>query len=326
MRIGGRCRRWVGIGVIIPALVAGVAAAEDKYPARPIEVIVPYPPGGGQDIVTRILAEAVEPILGQKLVIANKPGAAGAIGTQGLVQAKPDGYTVESVFIANLVMAPHVLKVAYTPEDYVPVAQLSSLPLVFCVRPDFPARDGKELIAHARQHPEKLTYAGDGVGGGVHLAGERIFQAVGARLRLVPFGGAGESIKALLGGHVDIYGGSIPPALPHAQAGKVRCLLLTSRDRNDQLPGVMGAGDLGVPEAGSVLWRGVIAPKGVPPDRLAILARAFREAVQTERVRAQLRKLGEDVTASPGEEFGRLIRADYEAFAAVVRQLSLGKK
>lgn len=320
----------LGISLAIGGLIAltpydGARAAE-PFPMRPIELIVPTPAGGGTDLQTRVLAELVEPILGQKLVVINKPGAGGTLGVSAITQSRPDGYTLGSIWISPLTIIPHSSQVPYTPDDYTPISQVMAHTLVFCARPEFPAATGKEFIETLRKSPGKFTYGNDGVGGTVHLAGERIFRVLGVQLRPVPFGGAGETLRAALGGHVDIYGGSIPPILPHVKAGKAKCLLVTSRERAEVLPETASVTDVGAPQAATVSWRGIIAPKGLPADRLAILERAFRQAVQSEKFREFAVKEGGKAVGSTAAEFGELIRAEYQAFAQIVKDLGLGKQ
>src|SRR6185295_18981823 len=156
----------------------------------------PTPPGGGVDIVARMLAELVEPALGTKVVVVNKPGASGAIGVTQLAQAKPDGYTLAAVWNAPLTVTPHTLAVSYGLDDYTPVTQLTGgTPFGFCVKPDFPAANGKEFVELLRKSPDKYNYGNDGVAGGVQLAAERAFGRLGIKARPVPFGGAGETVK-----------------------------------------------------------------------------------------------------------------------------------
>lgn len=326
--VGAHCFSTAGrvmLGVLAALLPLVVHGAE-PFPTKPIEIIVPTPPGGGTDITTRVLVEVTEPILGQKLVVVNKPGGGGTLGVSALTQAKPDGYTLGSIWNAPITMAPHSLQVPYTLDDYVPIAQITAAPIVFCTKPDFSANSGKEFIEALRKNPGKLTYGNDGVGGTVQLSGERIFRTQGVQLRPVPFGGAGETLKAFLGGHVDIYGGSIPPILPHVKAGKAKCLLLTSRERSDALPQAASLTDLGVSQAATVLWRGIIGPKDLPAERVAILEKAFRQGAQAPKFQDFLAKQGEVAVGSSAAAFAELIRAEYQAFAQIVKDLGLGRK
>jgi len=227
------------VWVMMAAMFGSPVWASD-FPQKPIEIIVPSPPGGGTDIAIRLLAELTEPFLKQKLVVVNKPGGGGTVGVSLLTQAKPDGYTLGGVWNSPLTASPHTLQVSYTPEDYLPILQVSSAPYILCAAPDFPANNALELIAELKKNPGKYTYGNDGVGGTMQLAGERIFKALGVKVRPVPFGGAGETAKNFLGGHVTFYGGSIPPIMPHIKAGKAKALLLTSAADNPAVPTASG--------------------------------------------------------------------------------------
>lgn len=318
------------VTILVVALACGLAApagAADPFPTKPIELIVPTPPGGGTDITARLLAEVAEPLLGQKVVVVNKPGGSGSVGISLLTRARPDGYTLAFVWNAPLTIVPHTLDVGYTLDALTPISQSTGgTPLIFCAKPDFPAKDGKEFLEHLRQNPDRYTYGNDGVGATVQLAGERVFRAVGIKVRPVPFGGAGETLKAFLGGHVDIYGGSIPPVVGHVKDGKMKCLLATAVKRNPALPGTTSLGELGLGAKASDLWRGVIGPKGLPADRVAFLEKAFRQAAQTPKFREALVARGEQGIGSTAGEFRKLIATEFAEHDEIIQGLGLKKK
>lgn len=302
-------------------------SAQEKFPSQPITVIVPTPPGGGVDIVHRLLGQLAEPILGVKIVVENKPGASGSVGLSALARAKPDGHTLAAVWNAPLTIAPHTLALPYSTRDFEPVTQTTGgTPLIFCVRPDFPAASSKDFIAYAKQNPDKLTYGTDGVGALVQLSGERLFRPLGMKLRAVPFGGAAETLKNLLGGHIDIYGGTIPPIEGQLKAGKVKCLMTTAAEKVKALPEVASTTELGLADQATELWRGLIAPKGTPPERLKILADAFRKAGEDPKFQEYLTKSGEQAVFGTSEQFRKVIVAESDAFAAVVKEIGIGKK
>jgi tripartite-type tricarboxylate transporter receptor subunit TctC len=313
----------------LAALVAVGAlpgAAQEKYPSRPIQLIVPSPPGGGTDIFGRQLAELVDPILGAKIVVENKPGGGGTVGTTLVTQAKPDGYTLGMIWNSPLTTSPHSLQVPYTPDSYTPIIQIGSSSYVICAQPDFPASTGKEFIEHLKKNPGKYTYGNDGVGGTMQLAAERIFGHFGVKVRPVPFGGAGETARNFLGGHVDFYGGSLPPIIPHVTAGKAKCLILTSAANNPALPSASGLADLGAPEMETVLWWGVIGPKGLPADKVQTLEAAFRKAAESPRFKEVQAKQGATSVIRRPEEMAKLIRAEHAALGEVARSLGLQRK
>jgi tripartite-type tricarboxylate transporter receptor subunit TctC len=318
-----------GFVLFAASLLLGVAplTAQEKFPERTITLIVPTPPGGGVDIVHRMLGELAEPVLGVKVVVENKPGASGTLGLSQLARAKPDGHTLAAVWNAPLTIAPHTLNTPYATADFEPVTQTTGgTPLIFCVRPDFPAASGKEFIAYAKNHPDKLTYGTDGVGAMVQLSGERLFRPLGLKLRAVPFGGAAETLKNFLGGHIDIYGGTIPPIEGQLKNQKAKCLITTAADTVKELPSATSAGDLGLADQATELWRGLIAPKGTPPERLKVLADAFRKAGEQPKFQAYLQKSGEKAVFGSPEQFRALIVAESAAFAKVVNEIGLGRK
>jgi len=286
---------------------------------------MPTPPGGGTDILGRRLAQAAEKHLGQQVVVDNKPGGNGTIGIGQLVQAKPDGYTIGAVWSGAVTTTPHTMQLPYDLDSIIPLLQIGSGSYVVCVREDFPANTGKELIELVRAQPNKYTLGNDGIGNTMQLAAQRIFGHFGARVRQVPFNGAGETARNFLGGHVDIYGGSIPAILPHVRAGKVKCLMLTSAEDNPTLPQASGLRALGVPELETVLWWGLSLPKGVPPERVAVLRDAFRKAADSESYRDTLSKLGATPTFREGDELTKYIHSEYAALGKIAQELGLRK-
>jgi len=305
--------------VFVALLTAGAAQAQERFPARPIELIVPTPAGGGVDIVVRLLGGLAEPTLGQKVVISNKPGGGGAVGVAQLTQAKPDGYTMAAVWNAPLTILPHTLSVPYALDDYLPITQLTGgTPFVFCAKADFPAKGGREFVELLRANPGKYTYGNDGVAGSVQLAAERAFGKLGVRMRPVPFGGAGETVKNFLGGHVDVYGGTIPTILEFVRGGQAKCLVVTAPQRTPSLPDTASLGDLGIPDTASELWRGIIAPKGVPAERAAVIEKAFRQATQHPKFLEFGASRSEAAVGSSAAEFAKTIRAEYDANAEII--------
>jgi tripartite-type tricarboxylate transporter receptor subunit TctC len=318
---------WYCLAVVVVCTLAmPSASAQEKFPSRPIEIIVPTAAGGGTDIAFRMLAEIAEPTLGQKVIVSNKVGGGGMIGMSSIVRAKPDGYTLGGLWNAPLTMTPHMQPAPYSPNDYATVTLADSAATIFCTKPDFPAATGKEFIEQLKAQPGKYTYGNDGVGGTLHLAAERIFSKVGAKARPVPFAGAGETLKSFLGGHIDIYAGSITPILPYVKDGQAKCLLVTTAKRVDAVPQAASLTDIGVPEAQTVLWHGLIAPKGIPADRMAILENAFREAARSERFRQYMQSRGIEVEASSAADFRKLIDSEYAAMGDVMRSLGLAKQ
>jgi tripartite-type tricarboxylate transporter receptor subunit TctC len=311
--------RWI---TRLAALVIGVVAVP-ALAAEALKVIIPTAPGGGTDGYFRVLAREAEAPLGEPVVVINVPGAGGTIGVAQMVRATPDGQTVAAVWLGPVTVSPNTMKVTYTPNDYIPVIQVSTAPYVLCVRPDFPANDARGLIAELQKNPDKYTYGNDGAGGPGHLATVRILRATNASARDVPFKGAGETLTAFLGGHIDIYVGSIPPILPHLQAGKAKCLLVTSADRVAALPSAASLRDLGIPGEETILWRALLAPKGTPPERVAKLEASFEKAANSAAARKFLEDAGEQVAIRKGADLRRYIDDEYAAMARLAKALNL---
>jgi len=261
--------------------------------------------------------------LNEPVVVMNVPGAGGTIGVSQMVRSTPDGQTVAAVWLGPVTVSTHTMKVTYTPADYIPVIQVSSAPYVLCVHPEFPATDGAGLIAELKKNPDKYTYGNDGLGGPGQLATARILRAMNASARDVPFKGAGETLTAFLGKHVDIYVGSIPPILQHVQGGKAKCLLVTSADRVAALPSAASLRDLGIPNEETILWRALLAPKGTPPDRVAKLEAAFEKAATSAAARKFLEDAGEQVAIKKGAALRRYIDDEYEAMGKLAKALNL---
>lgn len=305
------------------AAIAGLLIATDAFAADALRLIIPTAPGGGTDGFFRVLAREAEPFLNEPVVVVNVPGAGGTIGISQMVRANPDGQTVAGVWLGPVTVVPNTMKVSYTPNDYIPVLQVSSAPYVLCVHPDFPAADGRGLIAELKKNPDKYTYGNDGAGGPGQLATARILRATGASARDVPFKGAGETLTSFLGKNVDIYVGSIPPILQYSQLGKAKCLLVTSSERVASLPVAASLTDLGIPNEETILWRALLAPKGTPPERVAALESAFEKAANSPAAKKFLADAGEQVAIKKGVALRRYIDAEYEAMGKLAKALNL---
>jgi tripartite-type tricarboxylate transporter receptor subunit TctC len=321
--------RFSVLAVLLAAtlgLAAQRAAAQEKFPDRPITVIVPTAPGGGTDFAIRLLADLAGDILGQKMVVQNRSGATGIIGVAAVVRAQPNGYTLGGVFNGPLTMSPHSLVAPYKPEDYATVTLADGAPITLCTKASFPASNGKELIELLRKEPDKYTYGNDGVGGVVQLAAERVFSRLGVKARAIPFSGSGETLKNFLGGQIDIYGGAVAAIVPYVNSGAVKCLIVTGDKPVADLPHASTLPELGVTGAETEVWHGIIAPKGVPADRLAVLESAFRKAAESERFRAAMKQQSLAVEATSAEEMRKRVDSEYRAMGEIAQKLGLVQK
>jgi tripartite-type tricarboxylate transporter receptor subunit TctC len=307
-------------------LAAAPAALAQAYPTRPINLIVPAPPGGGTDVFARALGEILEGTLKQKVVVENRAGGGGTLGVPQLATARPDGYTLAFIWNSPLTTSPHSLQLPYTPANYKAVMSIGYSSYVLCAQPTFPAEDAKAMIEKLKEPNARFTYGNDGVGGTMQLAAERIFAATGVKLRAVPFAGAGETARNFLGGHVDFYGGSLPPILPHVQAGKAKCLLLTSAEGNPAMPAAQGLSALNIADQETVLWWGLIAPAGTPQPILDQIEKAFVEAAGTEKFKEVMDKQGATRRVLGSAATTALVAKELEALGGVAKALGIERK
>src|SRR5215510_9768448 len=274
--------------LIVLAFCAWVApaSADDPYPTRPITIVVPFPPGGIADLTARPLAASLERILKQPFVVSNKPGAAGAVGTQSVAVAKADGYTL-LVALVSISSTPEVDKLfgrpaTYTRDQFVGIARLNADPPVLAV--NGPWKTLKELVDDAKKRPGEITFASSGPYGASHLPLEMFLQAAGLKMRHLPTTGGGPATTAVLGGHAQLW--ASPPALaaPHIQAGKMRALATWGATRLAAFPDVPTLKELGY-DVEYYIWTGLFAPKGAPPQVIQTLRDATRKAMQDPELR-----------------------------------------
>jgi tripartite-type tricarboxylate transporter receptor subunit TctC len=305
------------------ALCLSLLLNGQAYAQTVTKLIVPTAPGGGTDALFRVVSKDAQRFLGGPISIQNIPGAGGTIGLAQVVNATPDGYTLAGVWPAPVTVVPQTSKVPYTPNDYIPVIQLSTAPYIFCVHPDFPANDGKSFIEEVRKNPKKYTYGTDGLGGPAQLATERIFRAQNVQAVDVPYKGAGETIIGFLSNQIDIYVGSIPPVLQHANIGKAKCLLVSSVNRNAQFPNASSLKDIGLAKEETLLWRIILAPKGTKPERLGQIVSAYSQAMKEPDTLRYLDEVGESSAVLTGKELQDKLNQEYAAFSLIAKSLNM---
>jgi len=306
--------------------LATPALAQSPGFERPIRIIVPIAPGGGTDVFARLLAEIIGTSLGQPIVVENRPGASSTIGTQFVAEQRADGTTLLFTANAPITAAPHVMTTRYTLNQLDPMFIVGHTGFTLCVRQDSPITTAQELIAAMRAAPGRMTYGTDGVGGNMHLAAERLFRALGLEATMVPFQGAAQTLTAFSGGHIDLYGGSIAVAMPAIRDGRARCLMLTQRAQHPEVPTASGLDALGVPNEETLIWWGMLAPRGMPADRRAALMAAFEAAWRTERFQTQLARSGVTQVFRNSAASAALITEENEALARVVRQIGIERQ
>lgn len=305
--------------VLLLALMAG-AAAQD-YPARPIRMIIPFPPGGGSDVTGRVIANALGERLGRQVIVDNRAGAGGVIGSEIAANASKDGYTLLMVSLAHTVNPwLYDLSGRYDPiRSFAPVAIIAASPVIMVVNPAVPAHSVTDVLALAKAQPGKLQYASAGVGSVTHLAGELFKLLAKVDVLHVPFKGAGPATVDVMGGHTNILFGGLLATTPHIRSGKLRALGVGSLTRNPVFPDVPPIAEAGVPGYETVNWFGLVAPAGTPP---AIVERLHREITAVQDLPAVRRQFDADgalVMRMSPSDFGAYMIADMNKWERVVK-------
>jgi tripartite-type tricarboxylate transporter receptor subunit TctC len=293
------CTAVLFLVALVAAAPAGVGA-EDTYPSRPIRIIVPFPPGGLADTLPRMVSGGVARRLGQPVIVDNRPGATGNIGTELVAKAPPDGYTLLAAPPPPLVINQSLFPtLAFDPAQFVPVTVLAAVPNILVAHPSVPARDIASLVSHAKAHPGKLNYASTGNGGTPHLSAEWFKSAAEVQISHVPYRGMPQAIPALLSGEVQLMFMNLGEALPHVRAGKLTALAVAGEKRHPALPELQRVADT-LPGFVSTTWYAVVAPPGTPAAITRKLYDAFAETIRAPENREAFQKLHlEPVDADP---------------------------
>jgi tripartite-type tricarboxylate transporter receptor subunit TctC len=306
------------------ALAAMPAQAQD-YPTRNITLVVPYSAGGGNDAMARIVADHMSRTLGQQIVIENRGGAGGTIATRAVAKAAPDGYTLVIGGTGTLAINPTLYaNVGYDPrKDFAPVGLIATSALVILVHPKVPAKSAKELIELARKEPGKLNYASAGPGSGIHLASELFASMAGVKITQVPYKGSGPALNDLLGGHVDIYFSSLPPAVGITAQGKVRALAVTGLKRSHIFPDLPTVDETALPGYEAVLHYGIAAPAGTPRAIVDKLNAALRKALDTPQIKTSLVNTGAEAQPSTPAEYAADIDREETKWSRIVKAVGV---
>lgn len=300
-------------------------AAAQQYPAKPIRMIIGFPPGGGTDIVGRIVGQRLSEVLGQQILPDNRGGASGQIAAELAAKAPPDGYTVMMAHIAAISILPSLVsKLPYDPQkDFAPISLVAIGPNLLVVHPSLPARSVKELVALAKARPGQLQYASPGSGTVQHLAAE-LFKLQGKLDMLhVPYKGSGQSIVDLIAGHVHLNFDSVPPVLPHVRSGRLRALAVTSEKRFSILPDIPTVTEGGVPGFDMSTWWGLVAPSAVSKDIIGRLQSETVKLLRQQDVKEKIAFAGADTVGNTAEEFGAFIRSEAAKYARIVKEANI---
>jgi tripartite-type tricarboxylate transporter receptor subunit TctC len=313
--------------VILSIGLTGPAPAQD-YPQQTIKFIIAFGPGGGADIIGRILAEVMQRKMGKAVIVENKPGAGGILGNDAVAKAAPDGYTLGIMTAGQIVAAVTKKNMPYdTNTAFAPVSQVATASLMIVVRPDFPANNVRELIAAAKKEPGKIVFASPGFAATQHFAGESFKQIAGVELLHVPYKTTPEAINAVLGKHADVLFDTVSAVLGQVQSGQLKVLAVTGKDRFPPVPDIPTAAESGVMNGYDVTtWYGVFAPAGTPPSIVAKLNQVINESLKDEDVKKRMAAVGVIVKGGTPDEFGKFLAEEYKRWDKVREGAKIGQQ
>jgi len=314
---------WVAATLAIAA--SCLPAYAQKYPSRPIRIVVPQAVGGGLDVVVRLVAQDLSSKWGQQIVVENRPGANGIIGLEAVAKSKPDGYTLLGGFTSPLTVNPHVYKALpyETFRDFAPITQLVTNTLVFVVNPHLPVRSVKELIALAKSRPGEIVYGSFGIGNLTHLANVLLAGETGVKLTHVPYKGETPSVNDTISGQVMMSWATSAGAGPHIHSGRLRLLATGGARRAVAWPDTPTMVELGYPNVQVTGWSALLAPAGTPQDIIERFQRDSAEFLLKSDIRQKLSAAGAEPVASTVPEFARFIKAEYDKWGKVVKQAGI---
>lgn len=320
-----RLARGLLAAIAVSGLVAAPAAAQGKYPEKPIQLIVPFPPGGAADVLARFLSAELEPRLGQGVVVVNRPGAGTAIGAQAAATAPADGYTLFLGGNSTFTMLPAVReKLSFdAAKDFEPIARVVTFLLALVTYADNPVKDLKTLIAEAKAAPDKLTLASFGTATSSHFGGEMLKSAAGIKMVHLPYKGSGPAMNDLVGKHIAYLVDTVVATQPQVEAGKVRALAVLSAKRSSHLPDVPTAEELGLKNVDLTIWLAVTAPKGIPAEARQKLTTAIDEMMKTEKARSRANQLGFEPAYMTYTDWAGEITKETDQMRAVVKSAGI---
>ena len=322
MKLPRRNFLHLAAGAAALPLVSRMARAQ-AYPSRPVRIVVPFTPGGASDITARLIGQWLSERLGQQFVIDNRPGGGTNIGTEAVVRAPADGYTLLLVGGFNAVNATFYDKLNYNfMRDIAPVASIVRTPFVMVVNPSVPAKSVPEFIAYAKANPGRITFGSAGIGGSNHLAGELFKFMAGVNMVHVPYRGIAPALNDLLGGQVQVTFASMPSSIEYISAGRLRALAVTTVSRAEALQDIPTVGEF-VPGYEASAWFGIGAPKATPAEIIEKLNKEVNAALADPRMKARIVDLGGDVLALSPADFGKLIADETEKWGKVIRALNI---
>jgi len=323
--------RRLTAGVIAAALIgtltssAAYAQAQDRFPQKPVRIIVAYTAGGPTDFVARLLAQKLSETWGQQVIVDNRPGASGVIGSEVALRSPADGYTLLMATMGNLAVNPYLYpnRAMEMGRDYVPITRAAAVDFVLVASPSFPAKNVRELIAMARAKPEEITTANSGSGGAPHLAAELFMKTANVKLTNVPYKGTADAVNALLGGQVQLDFDSVSQVLPHIRAGKLKPLAILGKSRSPLLPDVPTMAEAGLPGYELTNWFGLVAPFGTPRALVDRIQADVAKVLLQAEVRGKFTALGLTPGNTTVDEFSGFVKSEYAKWGAVVKYANI---
>lgn len=305
------------------SLWIGIAGAQG-FPSKPVKIIVAFPPGGGTDIVARLLGQKLGEAWGQPVVVENRAGASGTIGTELAARADPDGHTLFMATMGNMTANQHLYKMALDPlAAFAPITRVVDVHFVLMANPSLPAANVRELIELAKKRPGEIAYGSSGPGGAPHLAMELFKRRAGVELIHVPYKGSSQSISDLIGGRVMLTMDSLVQSLPHIKAGRLKALAVLGPRRTELLPEVPTVAESGLPGYALTNWFGLLAPAGTPKEVVSRIHGDAAKALKEPDLKKRIADLGADVVGNSPEEFGAAMRAESAQWAEIIKAANI---
>ncbi len=308
--------KWLAVAMSSMAL-----SAFAQYPTKPIKMVVPFPPGGTTDIMARAVAADLQKSLGQPVIVDNKAGAGGNIGSDYVAKSAPDGYTLLMGTVGT-----HAINVSLYPKmpydavkDFAPVSLVAGVPNVLVAAPNYPVNSVKDLIDAAKKSPNMVTFASSGNGTSIHLSGELFKQLAGVQMTHVPYKGSSSALPDVMSGQVNVMFDNAPSVMPQIKGGKLKAIAVTSSKRSPALPNVPTIAESGLPGFEATSWFGVLAPAGTPKEIVDKLSHAIAKALQTPEMKDRLAAQGAEAVGNTSEQFAAHIKAEIDKWAKVVK-------
>ncbi len=314
------CKKTLAAALAALGLALSATAHAQGYPAKPVKLVVPYPPGGPTDIVARVVGQKLSEQTGQQFIVENRAGAGGNIGAEAVARSPTDGYTLLIATTAHAINMSLFKKMSYnTLKDFAPVSLLTRGPLVIVANPSLPAQNVRELIALAKAKPGAINFASSGNGQSTHLSGELFNTMAGVKMTHIPYKGSSPALTDVMGGQASLMFDTMLSAMPFVKSGRLKALAVTSATRSPAAPDLPTVAESGVPGYETIAWNGVLAPVGTPKDVIAKLSTELKRAMEAPEVKEKFAAQGFAAAWSTPEAFGTFLQAEVDKWSLVVK-------